>query len=112
MTSLTFRRLPALFNEMREDMREGDLFNGGTYSPDVDIVKNDKEYRLEAILPGVAKDDLHVEVKEGSLIISGKFTERTDEGYATVLSEIPAYEKFYRAFRLDENSFDADGIDG
>lgn len=42
------------------------------FAPAVDIVEEKEDYVLRAELPGVAKEDIKVEVKENRLTLSGK----------------------------------------
>ncbi|MGO1580850.1 MAG: Hsp20/alpha crystallin family protein [Peptoniphilaceae bacterium] len=41
----------------------------------VDISENDKEYKVEAELPGFSKDEIEVDFEEGKLIISARKNE-------------------------------------
>lgn len=43
-----------------------------TWTPSVDISQDDKEWRIEADLPGVRKEDVHAEVRDGYLVISAE----------------------------------------
>jgi HSP20 family protein len=42
------------------------------WTPSVDISQDDKEWRIEADLPGARKEDVHVEVRDGYLVISAE----------------------------------------
>lgn len=64
------------------------------FEPAVDVFEGDQGILLFADLPGVAREDLHVEVKDGSLHFSAK------------RSEDALYE---RSFRLP-NTIDVDKI--
>jgi HSP20 family protein len=43
-----------------------------TWAPSVDISQNDKEWRIEADLPGVKKEDINVEVHTGYLVLGAE----------------------------------------
>jgi len=47
---------------------------GKTTTPDVDIFVNDDEILLVADLPGVAKEDLSINLENNTLTIEGSFT--------------------------------------
>lgn len=70
----------------------------------VDVRENDKEYELEAELPGVPKDKLNVSVDDGTLTISADLNEEKKEENANYL-----YSE--RRSGHVERSFDLEGID-
>ena len=111
MTYLTTRRpmrnLFSLHNEMGRVF--GDLFaphEGGTdteetaWMPTVDVSEMENGFEIRAELPGVAKDDLHVSVKDNLLTLSGeKRQEKVDDAqnYRRVERR---YGSFQRRFTL------------
>jgi HSP20 family protein len=74
------------------------------FAPAVDIVDEKEEYVLRAELPGVAKENIKVEVKENRLTLSGKkespWTEKSGGDYRYAES---SYGTFARAFELPRN---------
>jgi HSP20 family protein len=81
-------------------------FEGTAFVPDFDVKETKDAFAFSADLPGVAEKDLHVQLSENRLSISGKReSEKTEQGetfYATERS----YGSFTRSFTLPE------GIDG
>ena len=82
--------------------------NGGAdrrWIPAMDLVEKDDHLELRADLPGMSEDDVHIEIKDGVLTISGERTaeeEETREGY----------RRFERAFgRFTRSVALPDGID-
>jgi HSP20 family protein len=76
------------------------------WSPLVDIMEDEKEYRIKAELPDMKKEDVRLTVEDDVLAISGerKFEkEETSKKYHRVER---AYRSFVRSFSLQE---DADG---
>ena len=76
------------------------------WSPLVDIMEDEKEYRIKAELPDMKKEDVRLTVEDDVLAISGerKFEkEETSKKYHRVER---AYGSFVRSFSLPE---DADG---
>ena len=76
--------------------------DAGTYNwaPSVDISETDDNFEVRAELPGVAKDDLHVSVKDNLLTLSGeKRQENVDDtqNYSRVERR---YGSFQRRFTL------------
>jgi HSP20 family protein len=56
------------------------LANGGSWTPPIDIVETDDAWIVEAELPGVDRDDINVEVRDGEVSISGEIKERERKG--------------------------------
>ncbi len=101
-------------------LRGGDLWNRffsdlngeeGGYSPEIEIDKNDREYRVIARLPGVKKENLSVTVEDGYLKISGKQEKSGKEEYESLHSEFRSYSEFHRALSIDSSNFDIDKIE-
>jgi HSP20 family protein len=80
----TFDRLE---NEMSGIMRRffgeepANWQNGGAFSPLTNVAETESAYEITAELPGVKPEDLSVEYREGTLVISGrKAEEKEDKG--------------------------------
>lgn len=73
-----------------------------SFYPAVDIVEDKEEFVLRAELPGVAKEDLKVEVKENRLTLSGKKENawKKEGEYRYAESN---YGEFARVFELPRN---------
>jgi HSP20 family protein len=74
-----------------------------TYVPAVDVVEDKDAYVLRAELPGVARENINVEVKDNHLVLSGKkeAVQRGEEGkYRYVESRSGS---FSRSFELPRN---------
>ena len=72
------------------------------WKPVVDVYDHDERIVVKAELPGVDKKDIHVDVKEGILTLSGERSyenEVKDEKYHR---KERAYGKFSRSFTLPE----------
>lgn len=67
--------------------------------PAVDIRETDAELVVYAALPGLSKEDVALEVKDNTLVISGRMKGRGSEEESWVRRELPRGE-FYRAFGL------------
>jgi HSP20 family protein len=87
-----------------------------TWAPACDIYETDNEIIVKADLPGVKKEDLHVNLENNLLTIRGerKFEEETKkENYRRVER---SYGEFMRSFTLpsfaDPNKINADYKDG
>jgi len=74
-----------------------------SWMPTVNTREDEKAYHIEVDLPGVKKEDIHVDISDGVLTISGerKFKKETKEkDYYKVES---SFGKFERSFRLPED---------
>ncbi|MEW6719225.1 MAG: Hsp20/alpha crystallin family protein [Thermodesulfobacteriota bacterium] len=74
----------------------------GTWSPSVDIYETDQEIVLKVELPGVPKEQVHVEVDDGTLHLKGERKiekEVKEENYHRVER---VYGPFHRSFSLPD----------
>ena len=70
-----------LFDDLRQEMNdvmerffapETDGGDRGWFAPCADVIESDKDYEIRVDLPGMKPNDFGVEVREGSLRISGE----------------------------------------
>jgi len=102
----------------------GDIVNKSLVQtqPAVNIIKTDKDFTLEIAIPGLNKNDIDINVKEDSLIISSakhetsevaknKLENKEDEKKEEVVYSKREfnYDSFNRSFTLPEN-IDHEGI--
>lgn len=105
-----FRELKELENRLHHLFPKGEESNVAAFTPTVNTREGDYAYHIEIDLPGVKKEDIHVEVKENRLTISGERKvkeEVKEEDYHRVES---SYGKFERSFTLPDN-VDAENVD-
>ena len=98
-------RFPATVRRMERDVEElmdrffrEDEFWGlpeKVFAPCVDVAETDKGYEITLDLPGIDPKDLTVEVREGSLWVSGERKEEKEEKGKTY----HRVERHYGAFR-------------
>lgn len=100
-TMMTYRPLSALLEGVM-DYPSRPEHGYGTVWPSVDIVENDSHFELVADLPGVAKEDIAVEVDKGVLTVRGKRNRVESKESAWAHRERLSGE-FERSFRLSEN---------
>jgi len=89
---------------------------GSTFMPRVDIREEKESVVLSAELPGVPKENLNIELKDGVLTVTGeKKAERTDEEKGFYRSE-RIFGSFKRSFKVpdvvDPEQIAADYSDG
>lgn len=67
----------------------------------VDISENEKEYLLEAELPGVKKEDINIEVNDDRLTISAKCDENTEDKNDNYIRRERRVSSMVRTFSLE-----------
>jgi HSP20 family protein len=74
----------------------------GPWSPQIEILERDNELVLRADLPGLTKDDVHVEIASDGITIAGdRKNEHEEKGKGYFRSE-RSYGKFYRRIPMPE----------
>ena len=82
---------------------------GLVFTPLVDIFETDQQITLLADMPGVATEDISIDLREGVLTIAGEVKPWEKAGEEDVLVEFEI-GKYYRQFALSE-AIDQDKID-
>jgi HSP20 family protein len=76
-----FEELQAATGQLLEDLMTGPgAADGGLFTPPVDIEETEDAWIVEADLPGVDKDDIEVDVRDGELTITGEIKQRERKG--------------------------------
>ncbi|MBB3036328.1 Hsp20/alpha crystallin family protein [Hoyosella altamirensis] len=74
-----FRDFEELYDRLGRWFEEG-TGEARTWAPSVDIEETDLAYKVDAELPGVQKDDITVEYRDGILQIAGESKEKERVG--------------------------------
>jgi HSP20 family protein len=68
-----FKKIHSRLNELFEDrFNQSRVGANGSWAPAMDILESTEAYIIRAELPGVKKEDINVELKEGTLTLSGE----------------------------------------
>lgn len=89
-----------LFNYYPEQADESSI---SAFRPTVSTREGEFAYHIEVDLPGIKKEDIHIDLKDNQIVISGERSfkeERQESDYYKVES---SYGKFLRSFALPEN---------
>jgi HSP20 family protein len=79
------------------------------FAPNADAAATGEHYEVNVELPGVALEDISIDVHENTMTVHGeKKTEREEKGKTYFFSE-RTFGSFQRSFRLPEN-VDADNV--
>jgi HSP20 family protein len=82
---------------------------GTFFAPRVAIREVDDHYEITAELPGVAKEDIHVHVKDGILTLEAETTqEDKEEKEGKIIRQERRYGKFMRSFNLGSDVEESD----
>ena len=89
----------------------------GSITPAIDIREHDSEYVVTADLPGIAKQDLDVTIKDGVLTVNAEtVSENTEKSDGRVLRQERRVGRFVRSFRVgsavEDANISADYKDG
>lgn len=66
-----------------------------------DIRETDKEYIIEADMPGAKKEDIRLDLRDGVLTISVEHNEQKDEKGENYIRKERKYGSYSRTFRMD-----------
>ena len=74
------------------------------FAPSSEAANTGDAYEISVELPGVSEDDIHLEVHDGRLTVTGeKKSSRKEEGKNYFFTE-RVYGRFHRAFRLPDDA--------
>ncbi len=117
-------RLPATFpkfeNEM-EDLMErffgtGDTWGLTQFAPPLNVAETEAAYEVSLELPGMKAEEVHVELKEGNLWVSGEKKEESEEKSKSFHRVERRHGEFRRMVRLlgavDESHIEAKFVNG
>ena len=84
---------------------DGDLIpESSLMVPDVNVIENDKDFRIEIAAPGLERKDFKVEVDKDILTISAEKEEERKEDKPNYKRREFSYSSFSRSLMLPENS--------
>lgn len=95
-----FRNLDR-FSQMMEDLFESAPIANVPWAPVVDVKENEKELTFVVELPGLAREDVDVEVVGDMLTISGRRELEAEERREEFVRVERSYGAFQRSFMLD-----------
>lgn len=96
--------LPNFFN----DFFDNDwMVKANATAPAINVIENDKDYRVEVAAPGMTKEDFDIQLGEGNELViamekKNESGEKDKEGKKYLRREF-SYTKFQQAFDLPDN---------
>ena len=106
--SVSLFRFPSLFN----DPIFYELRPSASYLDDVDVFEDDSTISLKLDVPGMKREDLKVELREGLLIIKGRREEVTDGLRHKGRRSLELSRSFTNDESLDQDRIEATCSDG
>ena len=115
-------RMPGMFGDFRQEMdgllsrffgNEGPAATGEVsnwLSPSCNISESDEAWMVTVDLPGMSKDDIGVEIRNGELWVTGERKEHKEEKDKTYHRTESHYGCFQRGIRLGED-LDVENVD-
>jgi HSP20 family protein len=76
--------------------------NGGLFAPPMEVFERDGQLIVRADLPGLTKDDVHVEVTDDALLITGERRSEHEERQGGTFHSERSYGSFRRQIPLPE----------
>lgn len=74
----------------------------GVLCPAIDVSEDESALRISAELPGLEKNDIQLEVKDGLLTLRGEKRHESETKEGNLLRRERSYGSFYRALSLPE----------
>lgn len=98
------------FDKFFDDFFDDKFFRDDFFAPitkhtagmTVDILDKGENYELIADLPGFAKEDIHIEVKDNHLVIVAQKSNEKEESTDTFIRQERSYGKVQRSFYLGD----------
>ena len=79
-------------------------FQMPAWSPEIELSEKNGQFTVHADLPGLKKEDIHVEIMDDSLVLSGERTNESKEEDKGFYRTERSYGSFYRSIPLPEGA--------
>lgn len=74
------------------------------WAPQIEVTENDGQLKVRADLPGLKKEDIDIELRDDSIIISGERKQESKEEREGYFRSERSYGSFYRSIPLPEGA--------
>ena len=110
------RELDTLFDDFIRPFGTMAQWRSQKWAPSCDLKETDEHYFLSLDIPGLSKDDIHIEMKENQLLVAGERKEEKSEKQGQRHVSERYHGKFSRIFTLpttvDSDKIEANYKDG
>ena len=96
--------VPAYWDDFFNDRFFKQINTSGSqsHSPAVNVIEDEKNYRIEVAVPGVKREDFNIELEKDVLTISTEMKEGKEEQMPNYLRREFNFQSFKRSFQLPE----------
>lgn len=91
------------FNDALTNLNKSGVANVANFTPDVDVLEDEKKFELHFAVPGMEKDNFKIEINDNALTISGERKFESEEKTKTYHRVETQFGSFTRAFTLPNN---------
>lgn len=74
----------------------------GITTPAIDMQDLGDKYQIQADIPGIDKEDIEIELRDGSLVIQGETEQKTEEEGEDYIRRERGYRSFYRELPMPD----------
>jgi HSP20 family protein len=96
--------VPAYWDDFFNDRFFKQINTSGnrSHSPAVNVIEDEKDYRIEVAVPGVKREDFNIELEKDVLTISTEIKEGKEDQMPNYLRREFNFQSFKRSFQLPE----------
>ena len=96
--------VPAYWDDFFNDRFFKQINTSGSqsHSPAVNVIEDEKSYRIEIAVPGVKREDFNIELEKDVLTISTEMKEGKEDQMPNYLRREFNFQSFKRSFQLPE----------
>lgn len=98
-----FRHFTSLQDRFFNDFTEHDSQAGWSFNPACDVDESEDHFLVTLDMPGVSKNDIKIEVKDNTLVVSGEKNNEMAQGKGARHLTERYYGKFERRFSLPKS---------
>jgi HSP20 family protein len=91
------------FNSVFNRLFDNTLDKGSGFSPNVDIIENEKNFEVHVVVPGMKKEEFNIDLAENILTISGERKLKNEKKEGNFYSFETQFGSFKRSFRIPKN---------
>ena len=96
-------RMPIIFNELMGNSLWNDRLDYvSASSPAVNIIENEKEYRIELAAPGLSKEDMKIDLHDNLLTLSSEREDVKENNSEDFVKKEFSYSSFKKCFTIPD----------
>jgi HSP20 family protein len=98
------RYVPAYWDDFFNDTFFNNVsqYHSEGTTPAVNVAEDEKEYRIEVAVPGLAREDFRIDLEDDVLTLSSERKEKKEDKNSNYMRKEFSYSTFKRSFNLPE----------